>query len=184
MKRLIRALPIKHASGFTMLEVVIAMAIGAIGVMAFAGLQLKSLEISEEAYERSVATFLAIEMVERMSSNAQDYQAQQTYMGDTGWVWNNPIWDFRQIGGFQPPFWNCLGWDCTPTQMAEGDIDTMRGTTLAMLPNGDMGVYPCGDNDTFQCVVVAWEDADRENCNLSMDGSGLEDCFVLQVKIW
>lgn len=178
--------PFRKVSGFTMLEVVIAMAVGAIGVMAFAGLQLKSLEVSGQSQERSTAVFLASEMVERMSSNAQDYGAQQIYQGEVGVYWNQTLDEYDSGLFYTADTDYCfgLGNPCNEAEMAQGDILVMRQMSRALLPNGDMTMHKCGDADVFQCIVVAWEGSDKNNCSLMMDGSGLDDCFVLQVKIW
>ena len=166
-------------SGFTMLEVVIAMAVGAVGVIAFVGLQLKSVEIAQESHERATAAYIAAEMIERMSMNTQDNNARQVYRGDTDSFWTQAPEDF---GTLVLP--DLCGGVCDPPTRAQMDIREVKRLARAMLPNGDVSHRKCGTNEDFECIVVAWEDADINNCNLSGDGSGLQDCFVLQAKIW
>lgn len=165
--------------GFTMLEVVIAMAVGAIGIVAFAGLQIKSLEISEESRERATAAYIASEMVERMSMNTQDFSAAQIYRGQIGSFWDDAPEEF---GALVIP--DLCGGVCDPETRAGLDIREVKRMARALLPNGDINQYLCGTGNDFNCIVVAWEDADPNNCSLQADGAGLEDCFVMQVKLW
>jgi type IV pilus assembly protein PilV len=180
--------PLSYSShkGFTMLEVVIAMAVGAVGIMAFVALQLKSLEVSTQAYDRSTAVFLASEMAERMLSNAQDYGAQQVYLDEAGASWSQTL-DENNYGVFLIPDTDfCFGLanNCSEEEMAKADILVMRQMSRALLPNGDMTLYKCGGGGVYQCISVAWEDANKNDCKLTMSGNGLDSCFVLQVKIW
>lgn len=56
--------------GFTLLEVMIAMVIFAVGMLGLAGIQALSLENSHSSYTRSQAVLLAYEMVDRMKANS------------------------------------------------------------------------------------------------------------------
>ena len=56
--------------GFTLLEVMIAMVIFAVGLLGLAGIQALSLESSHSSYSRSQAVLLANEMVDRMKANS------------------------------------------------------------------------------------------------------------------
>jgi type IV pilus assembly protein PilV len=170
--------------GFTLLEVVIAMALGTLGILAFAALQLKSLEATTQSHERSTAVFLASEMMERMSSNAQDYGAQLRYLGEEGEFWNQTIneYDDNLFATADTEYCYGLTSNCTEVDMAAADILVMRQMAKALLPDGDMIVHKCG-NDFYQCIVVAWLGADRYSCE-KKDGLSPDDCFVLQIKIW
>jgi len=57
--------------GFTLLEVMVAMVIFAVGMLGLAGIQALSLEGSHSSYSRSQAVLLAYEMVDRMKANSQ-----------------------------------------------------------------------------------------------------------------
>lgn len=60
---------IYQKNGFTLLEVMIAMVIFAVGMLGLAGIQALSLEGSHSSYSRSQAILLASEMVDRMKAN-------------------------------------------------------------------------------------------------------------------
>lgn len=55
-----------HQTGSTMIEVLVALLILAIGLLGMAGLQTLSLRNAHDAYLRTQATILAVDMVERM----------------------------------------------------------------------------------------------------------------------
>lgn len=60
----------KHkASGFTLIEVLIAVLVLAIGLLGLAGLQAASLRQSNSAYMRSQASILASDMLDRIRAN-------------------------------------------------------------------------------------------------------------------
>lgn len=56
-------------NGFTLLEVLIALIILAIGLLGLAGLQATGLNMNHSAYNRSQATQLAYDIADRMRSN-------------------------------------------------------------------------------------------------------------------
>lgn len=179
--------PFKHRTkqrGFTLIEVVIAMAIGAIGIIAFAGLQLKSFEVGEESRYRSTAGFIATEMVERIFSNSQDYAARQTYQGDIGAFWADAPVDNGNYN--MSNFCLDINTPCTPAELASSDIAAVKSIARATLPNGNISHKKCGAGDAYDCIIVAWNDAadDIVNCTLGTDGSGLNDCYIMQIKVW
>lgn len=55
--------------GFTLIEVLIAMLVLAVGLLGLAGLQAKSLSNTQSTYSRSLATELAYDLADRMRAN-------------------------------------------------------------------------------------------------------------------
>lgn len=55
--------------GFTLIEVLIAILVLAVGLLGLAGLQVVSLKTNHNAYLRSQATYLAHDAIERMRAN-------------------------------------------------------------------------------------------------------------------
>jgi len=160
------------------------MAVGAIGIMAFAALQLKSYEVGEQSRFRSAAAFIAVDAYERMASNSQDFAARNVYQGEVGddWEESSDNSDRRYY-----ILTDCDNADnpCDPDEMAIADIINLKRIAAATLPNGNIAHKKCGTSDDYDCIIVAWNDtADEiEQCSL-LDGSGLGDCYILQVKIW
>ncbi|MCS6948044.1 MAG: type IV pilus modification protein PilV, partial [Steroidobacteraceae bacterium] len=57
------------ARGFTLIEALIAVLVLSIGLLGIAGLQLASLQTNSVAYQRSQATMLAYDLLDRMRAN-------------------------------------------------------------------------------------------------------------------
>src|SRR5690606_10702652 len=122
-------------------------------------------------------------------SNAQDYNAQLRYTGISTNYWSGSVYDYGTGSNwFYIPYnlYGCfgLGNTCSEEVIAQSDIYTMRYMDKAMLPNGAILVRSCGDSDNYQCVVVAWNQANKNSCTLTMSGSGPADCYIMQVKVW
>jgi type IV pilus assembly protein PilV len=62
--------------GFTLLEVLVAMVVLSIGLLGLAGLMASSLKNSHSAYQRTQATWLAYDALDRMRANRQVALAQ------------------------------------------------------------------------------------------------------------
>ena len=60
---------VKKNAGFTLIEVLIAMVVLAVGLLGLAGLQVTSLKNNQSAYNRSQATQLAYDLADRMRAN-------------------------------------------------------------------------------------------------------------------
>ena len=58
--------------GFTLIEVLVAVFVLAIGLLGLAGLQAKSLQFNHSAYQRSQATILAYDIIDRMRANLSE----------------------------------------------------------------------------------------------------------------
>ncbi len=61
--------PPRHATGFSLIEVLIALLVLAIGLLGMASLMLTSMQSNQGAAQRSAAVVLAYDLVERMRSN-------------------------------------------------------------------------------------------------------------------
>lgn len=131
-------------TGFSLLEVLIALVVFSLGLIGLGSLQLAGLQLSQDSLLRTKATILANDMADRIRSNptAVSYGAASPYNNPTGAATANP---------------NCLGLDsagawstttCDFTQMAQHDFfewqSNIAGTTgnawypeiIAQLPSG------------------------------------------------
>lgn len=59
----------RRQNGFTLLEVLVSMVVLALGLLGYAGLQMASIKNSSSAYQRSQATVLAYDIIDRMRVN-------------------------------------------------------------------------------------------------------------------
>jgi len=60
----------KNNRGFTLVEILVAVVVLAIGLLGLASLQARSLQFNYSAYERSQASLLAYDIIDRMRANA------------------------------------------------------------------------------------------------------------------
>ncbi len=65
----------KHQHGFTMIEVLIAAVVLGVGLLGLAGLQAQSLQFNFSSYQRSQATILAYDIIDRMRANQSEVLA-------------------------------------------------------------------------------------------------------------
>ncbi len=132
-----------HAQGgFTLIEVLIAVIIAAIGLLGVAALQLSTLKSTDGSRYRSVAIQLTADMADRLRANTggaiqgaslnQGYNRPRTTIGDT--AYNTPNSACRSAG-------------CQPGEMALDDLTRWQGRITASLPGG-IGVV-CIDSGTL-----------------------------------
>ncbi len=139
-------------NGFTLLEVLIAMVVLAIGLLGLAGIQAIGLRNNQSAYHRSQATQLAYDMADRMRVNRV---ALTNGNYDNGATSAN----------------DCEANSCTPAQMAGYDIAQWNAALADQLPGG-VGVAcidnssedgtsaapACDGNGTTYAVKIWWDD--------------------------
>lgn len=110
------------SSGFTLVEVLVAMIVLAIGVLGVAGLQATGLRSSYSASLRSQATMLAYEMTDRLRANLAGYR-DNDYNNTIG-VDSYCVWHGHTTAV------------CSPRQMAQHDVFEWRQTLAEELPQG------------------------------------------------
>jgi len=108
--------------GFSLIEVLIAVAILSIGLLGLAGLQAASIRNTGSSGQRSIAVNLAADIADRMRANPTALGAGD-YVYDYG---ANPT-------GVQTAACTTAA-GCTPQQLARNDIFQWNAALLAMLP--------------------------------------------------
>jgi type IV pilus assembly protein PilV len=155
--------------GIGMVEVLVALLIISIGLLGYAGLQLRALSSTEDAHLRSQAIAIAQDLSERIAVNPQ---ALDTYLDDTNWT---PL----TITGGKPGGWDdCLTSACSIEEMAESDILQIRWQAAQLLPAGQVLLSECAGSDAL-CATVSWLDASPEDCAPPAD-----QCVRLEVVTW
>jgi type IV pilus assembly protein PilV len=107
------------AAGFTLIEVLVAIVVLSIGLLGVAGLQLAGIRASQSSYLRTVATYQAYDMADRMRANLP---------GVNGGSYNNLSGDPGSPG--------CVTTNCTSAQMAQNDQHEWSVSNAAFLPSG------------------------------------------------
>lgn len=124
--------------GFTLVEVLVALLIAGIGLLGMAALHLSGLRSVETAYQRSLATLAANDLLERMRANADAVRAGNYTTG---------------YGAAATASTDCESTSCSGAQMAAFDLARWK-TSLAVLPAGDGKVELSGTRIT---VTVRWD---------------------------
>jgi type IV pilus assembly protein PilV len=70
--------------GVTLLEVLVSILVLSIGLLGYAGLQMISLKNNNSAYQRSQATLLTNDIVDRMRANMPNLASYSVALGSTG----------------------------------------------------------------------------------------------------
>jgi len=130
--------------GFTLIEVLITMVIMAIGLLGLAGLQVVSLRNTEVAYQRSQATSLAYDMLDRMRSNPKAVEDGR----------------YNAITTAPGSYTDCTAGSCTTDEMAAFDNGEWHNEIAAVLPSGTGTVSGSGSGSVFT-ITISW-DEDRD----------------------
>lgn len=117
-----RPLPSRLFSGFTLLEVLIAVVVLAIGVLGLALLQFSALRGDNQSSERSLAQAFAYEIADQMRANtaAAGQDLFSIAAGTTA----------------PAPLVNCGADACSPTEMAAWELSQWQTRLINSLPEG------------------------------------------------
>jgi len=146
----------KHNSqqGVGMVEVLVALIVLAIGVLGFTALQLRAMEATAEATERTVAMNLARDLAERIRINRGALTAYINAINSKAQA---------QESG-------CLGSavsyvpNCDPTKMANYDAKEIVDKATN---NGQIIIMDKCLGSTLSCIYVAWGKTEISKDNLS-----------------
>jgi type IV pilus assembly protein PilV len=157
-------------SGFTMIEILIALIILSVGVLGLAGLQGASLRSSNTAYMRTVATSQIYDFAERMRSNTKGYKLAVNG-GDNA---------YNQLSG-TPVYSNCNiqtklpSAGCNTVELATRDISIWNTENARVLPAGQGTVRRSGSSFV---ITVSW-DEDNLGTGFAVDAFGFPVCDPL-----
>jgi type IV pilus assembly protein PilV len=131
-------------AGFTMVEVLVALVVLAIGLLGIAGLLLKSLQSGRTATYRTQAINLAADLADRIRMNRTATNGYATLFGDVE---------------VEVPACDGTG-GCTDAELAATDLSRWKATLAQVLPNGQGQVVvtpPLGTGEPNNYVItVQW----------------------------
>lgn len=158
-----------RVGGFALLEVLIAMVVIALWLLAHAGLQLNSLKFQKSAQSRLVALSLASDLGERMEANGQGARGGDYVLGATS--------------AAATPARNCVSLSCTPSQMADYDLAQWRTRAVSALVLDSLQVEdatPAGGLTTYT-ITMSWKEAAGNRRYASGQGASapVEEVFTL-----
>jgi type IV pilus assembly protein PilV len=133
-------------NGIGLTEVLIAMMLLGVGVIGFAGLQVRAIGATNEASFRMQAMSIARDVSERLLLNNS---ALSTYKPATPVTWSAiPASNLTLCNGATVTA-------CTPVNMANYDMANIAAIAAATLPNGQVSVRTC-EGRTNNCIYVSW----------------------------
>ncbi|WP_188150139.1 type IV pilus modification protein PilV [Teredinibacter waterburyi] len=136
---------LKAQAGFSMVEVIIAFLILAVGLLGVASMQKRGVESNQAAYLRSQAISMAQDFTGRIRANTEAYEANN---------YNDPTPKYTG---------SCLTTGCTATALAQHDYFEWKALLASVLPAG-VGVV---------CIDSTPDDGD-DDTSPACDGSGNE----------
>jgi type IV pilus assembly protein PilV len=134
-----------RAAGFTLLEVLIAMLVLAVGLIGGTAMQLHAMRTRHESALLSAAVQIAADMADRMRANAA--QAPAVYLGVDYDAHANPV--------PVPPESFCRLAPCDPAQIARLDVHDLARQVRAALPAGRARV--CRDAQLYANGRLRWD---------------------------
>jgi len=136
----------RHADGFTLIEILIAVVIMGVGLLITAKMQLVAIQNTQGGYMRAQAANIGYDVIDRMRANIPAV--------------TNGNYDIVAAAAKPAPV-DCKGNDanCSTVRMAQFDHFWWRETIEEFLPNGT-GAIVTADNGTFTKVTVTltWVD--------------------------
>jgi type IV pilus assembly protein PilV len=117
--------------GFTLIEVLVAIVVLAIGLLGLANLQGNALRFNQGAYQRTQATVLANDILDSMRANR----------------------NAALLGAYNVALG---GGPAGANALADADVNNWLGELGALLPNGQGGVAFAGAGNTQFTVTIQW----------------------------
>jgi type IV pilus assembly protein PilV len=127
-------------SGFTLLEVLVAVVVLSLGLLGLAGLQAATLRNNQIAYYRGIAVQQSYDMADRIRAN-------QIGAKDGA---------YDSLGASIPADPDCVSNVCSPAQLAVADHSIWNTNNANMLPGG-VGTVAVNADGTFS-ITVSWNE--------------------------
>lgn len=128
----------KQAKGFTLIEVIVAMVILAIGLLGMASLVMTSMQSNQGAYLRSQASMLAADMAERIRANSIQTSAY--------------------VSSSQPAAENCS--TCTPAQQVNADLYQWWSNLTTAIPGATARITAPSLGNYL--ITINWVESDAQ----------------------
>jgi type IV pilus assembly protein PilV len=156
-------------NGFSLIEVLVAIVVLSIGLLGLAGLQTAGLKANNSAYQRTQASILANEMLDRMRANRVGLQAS--------------LYDDPYAGG-TPADPGCSTSGCSVANMADYDVYYWETSLSNTLPSGQGAITGNGAGSIFT-ITVMWDDNRSGVSGTGCDtGNPLDlTCFVMSTRL-
>jgi type IV pilus assembly protein PilV len=132
------AAPVQH--GFSMIEVLVALLVLAIGLLGILVMQARGLQLNQAAYMQSQAMFLAEDVVERIRSNQTAIDSYATDFDDAG---DDSAGNCENVSS-----------PCSDAEMAASDLWQWKTQVRNALPQGEGSIAIGAAVDNLVPVTV------------------------------
>jgi type IV pilus assembly protein PilV len=142
-------------NGFTLMEVLVALAVLSIGLLGMAGMQLFSMKSSHSAYLQSQASYFAYDLIDQMRANSIGFDNgnyDSDYSSIPGGVINCQT-NVATCSPAQLAVFELTQWKCSLGSYEKNPVCVAPLNMTPVLPNGDGEVVRNGDDVT---VTVQW----------------------------
>lgn len=149
----------KKERGFTLIEVLIALLVLAVGLLGMASLMMTSLQSSQSAYLHSQASLLAQDLVERMRANRDHAVKNDSYeLAASAAATTNPGCATSSSG-------------CSPSAQARQDLHDWRAALETGIPGATATIERSDDPDegNHYTITIAWEENASEDADNDPD---------------
>lgn len=157
-----------NQGGFTLLEIMIAMVIFAIGLLGLAGLQAMSLQNDHASYSRSQAILLAYEMADRIRTNPA---GSVNYIIDA---------NTNVVAGYTGSNM-CTANNCTITDMVKYDMGLWKASVAALLPSGKASISNPSTNN--HVITIHWDEERTGVTGTTCPNPGAADLSCFQILV-
>ena len=135
---------VSRQKGVSLIESLVALFILGLGILGLAGIQTRSLTETRLTNSRAAALRMTSDIQERMKLNggAKAIAPANPYLVGFGAAAAAPV--------------DCNAANCTPTQLAQFDLNQWKTTLAATLPGGDGSIYAIPSDANQFGVIVSW----------------------------
>jgi len=126
--------------GFTLVEVLVALAVLAVGLLGIAALYLDSLRAGRTAIYRTQAINVAADLADRIRANRESAVTYGT--------------DFGDAVAAVPACLTAVG--CSAAEMAQHDLAEWKASLATLVPNGQGRVVVTAGNPNSYVITVQW----------------------------
>lgn len=188
-----------HQRGGTLIEVLVAVVIAAIGIMALVGVNAASLRYAKISEYRATATQLATDIAERMRANRAAAVLGNYQLVNLDWADQTAANTLSNALAALVMRCNTVASVCSPADLANEDLYTWRESVRDVLPSGSVFLNWIGDEGVPQTdaydLWVAWRDPALANTDeraravnecpdgLSLGGDAAVRCIYFRINL-
>lgn len=147
-------------TGFTLIEILIAMLVLAVGLLGLAGLQATSLRNNQSAYNRSQAIQLAYDLADRMRANVAGVGTYTAILPSAAVAQGSCL---------------TVSATCTAAVMAQNDLFEWNSAVSTALPSGSGTIISVAGN--IFTITITWDD--NRDGNVDGDDPNFQTSFQL-----